>query len=311
LPSSSRSAAVFIALGGSSYAVATGAIGSRELKNNAVRGVDLRNNDVRSVDVRNGTLTGAGVKADALTGADVRESTLRTVPSASTATTAAAAQRASRADTVDTATRTDSADRASRADSFDDAWPAAGGAPGEGRDRRSATRRDTGRLALGVPGRASDAARGSGCLDARADPIVDEAIRRMRRSPRHAARCRANAELAARRAGRRRARPQLRSPTSTSRRRCSPASPVEGDTGHPLKVALGDLALREEHVVLIRLLPPGQSERLDAVRRHDRGSSAAGVCRSPPETLASTRLRWCGFALLDTIHSPSVDGSSG
>jgi hypothetical protein len=28
-------------------------------------------------------------------------------------------------------------------------------------------------------------------------------------------------------------------------------------------------------------------------------------------TLASTRLRWCGFALLDMIHSPSVGGSSG
>jgi hypothetical protein len=40
--------AVFIALGGTSYAVATGSIGTRQIKNNAIR----------SRDVRNGTLTG-------------------------------------------------------------------------------------------------------------------------------------------------------------------------------------------------------------------------------------------------------------
>jgi hypothetical protein len=50
------SIAVFIALGGTSYAVATGSIDSRELKNNAVRSKDLRNNDVRSKDLRNGTI---------------------------------------------------------------------------------------------------------------------------------------------------------------------------------------------------------------------------------------------------------------
>jgi hypothetical protein len=48
--------AVFIALGGTSYAVATGSIDSRELKNNTVRSKDIRNNDVRSTDVRNGSL---------------------------------------------------------------------------------------------------------------------------------------------------------------------------------------------------------------------------------------------------------------
>ena len=48
--------AVFLALGGTSYAAATGSIDSRELKNNTVRSKDVRNNDVRSKDVRNGSL---------------------------------------------------------------------------------------------------------------------------------------------------------------------------------------------------------------------------------------------------------------
>lgn len=46
--------AVFVALGGSSYAALR--IGSSQIVNNSVRTQDLRNNDVRSTDVRNGTL---------------------------------------------------------------------------------------------------------------------------------------------------------------------------------------------------------------------------------------------------------------
>lgn len=67
--------AVFVALGGTSYAVATGSIDSREIKNNTVRSKDIRNNQVRGKDVRRNTLTGA----------DVRESTLGTVPRAGSA----------------------------------------------------------------------------------------------------------------------------------------------------------------------------------------------------------------------------------
>ncbi len=48
--------ALFIVLGGSSYAVATGSIDSREIKNNSVRSQDVRNNELRSKDVRNGGL---------------------------------------------------------------------------------------------------------------------------------------------------------------------------------------------------------------------------------------------------------------
>jgi hypothetical protein len=58
--------AVFIALGGTSYAVATGSIDSREIKNNSVRGKDIRNNEVRSRDVRNGTLLSKDFKVGEL-----------------------------------------------------------------------------------------------------------------------------------------------------------------------------------------------------------------------------------------------------
>jgi hypothetical protein len=46
--------AVFLALGGSSYAALR--VGSRQLVDNSVRTKDIRNNDVRSKDVRNSTL---------------------------------------------------------------------------------------------------------------------------------------------------------------------------------------------------------------------------------------------------------------
>ncbi len=58
--------AVFVALGGTSYAIATGSIGSREIKNNSVGTKDLRNNGVRGRDVRNGSLLAADFKAGQL-----------------------------------------------------------------------------------------------------------------------------------------------------------------------------------------------------------------------------------------------------
>jgi hypothetical protein len=48
--------AIFVALGGTSYAVASGSIDSRELKNNGVRSKDIRNNDLRSKDIRDRSL---------------------------------------------------------------------------------------------------------------------------------------------------------------------------------------------------------------------------------------------------------------
>jgi hypothetical protein len=58
--------AVFVALGGTSYAVATGTIGSREIKDNSVRGKDIRNDEVRTKDVRNGSLLARDFKAGQL-----------------------------------------------------------------------------------------------------------------------------------------------------------------------------------------------------------------------------------------------------
>ncbi len=45
--------ALFLALGGTSYGVATGSIDSREIRNNTIRGKDIRNGTVGSADVRN------------------------------------------------------------------------------------------------------------------------------------------------------------------------------------------------------------------------------------------------------------------
>jgi hypothetical protein len=64
--------AVFVALGGTSYAVATGSIGSREIGNNSVRSKDLRNNDVRGKDVRNGTIGTRDVANGALLAMDFK-----------------------------------------------------------------------------------------------------------------------------------------------------------------------------------------------------------------------------------------------
>jgi hypothetical protein len=64
--------ALFIALGGTSYGLATGSVNSREIKNNTVRGKDIRR----------GAVAGSDVATNTLTGADVSESTLGQVPSA-------------------------------------------------------------------------------------------------------------------------------------------------------------------------------------------------------------------------------------
>jgi hypothetical protein len=48
--------ALFVALGGTSYAVGAGSIDSREIKNNTIRSKDIRNNEVGSKDVRDRSL---------------------------------------------------------------------------------------------------------------------------------------------------------------------------------------------------------------------------------------------------------------
>ena len=58
--------ALFVALGGTSYAVATGSIDSREIKNDTVRSKDIRNNSVQSGDIRNRSLLAGDFKAGQL-----------------------------------------------------------------------------------------------------------------------------------------------------------------------------------------------------------------------------------------------------
>jgi hypothetical protein len=77
--------AVFVALGGTSYAVATGSIDSRELKNETVRSNDIRNNQVSTRDLRNNSARGGDIRNNTVTGSDVLESSLGEVPNAATA----------------------------------------------------------------------------------------------------------------------------------------------------------------------------------------------------------------------------------
>jgi hypothetical protein len=83
--------ALFVALGGVSYAAAT--IGSAEIKNNSVR----------SKDVKNGDLRGKDLKANTIGGSRVLESSLGKVPSAAKADTAGSAGTAGSATTASNA----------------------------------------------------------------------------------------------------------------------------------------------------------------------------------------------------------------
>ena len=91
--------ALFVSLGGVSYGVATGSIGSREIRNNsittndlrngAVRTQDIRNNEIRGFDIRNSSIQGRDIAFDTITGVDISESSLAKVPSAAAADSAA------------------------------------------------------------------------------------------------------------------------------------------------------------------------------------------------------------------------------
>ena len=80
--------ALFIALGGVSYGVAT--IGTRDLKNRAVTAKKLRNGAVTTKKLRNGAVTSRKVKRNGLGGGVIDESSLEEVPSANTARNATA-----------------------------------------------------------------------------------------------------------------------------------------------------------------------------------------------------------------------------
>ncbi|MBS1678415.1 MAG: hypothetical protein JST08_13640 [Actinobacteria bacterium] len=91
--------AVFIALGGASYAAV-------KLPSNSVGTKQLKNNAVTTAKIRNGAVTGAKVDA----------ATLGTVPSATTATSATTAGTADTAKSAITATHANAADTATSAD---------------------------------------------------------------------------------------------------------------------------------------------------------------------------------------------------
>lgn len=84
--------ALFVALGGVSYGLATGSIDSREIRDNTIRSKDvrnnsvytrdIRNNDVRDIDIRNGTIKGRDVARGTLTGDNVNMAKLGQVPDA-------------------------------------------------------------------------------------------------------------------------------------------------------------------------------------------------------------------------------------
>jgi hypothetical protein len=82
--------ALFMAIGGGSYALAQARIGSKQLKRSAVRTANLANNAVTGAKVRNG----------ALTGADIRENTLAGVASAANATNAGHANSSAALDRI-------------------------------------------------------------------------------------------------------------------------------------------------------------------------------------------------------------------
>ena len=80
--------ALFIALGGTSYGLASGSVDSREIKNNTIRTGDLRNNEVRSRDIRNRTIVERDVLGNTLGGDQIDETELGEVPLATRAESA-------------------------------------------------------------------------------------------------------------------------------------------------------------------------------------------------------------------------------
>lgn len=68
--------ALFVALGGSAYAVSKGEIRSRQIADGAVKSKDLRDDNVKSRDIKDGQLTSADVRDEELTGDDLFDGTV-------------------------------------------------------------------------------------------------------------------------------------------------------------------------------------------------------------------------------------------
>jgi len=100
--------ALFVALGGVSYAAAT------------ISGSSLVNKSVAGKKLKDKTVTGGKVKNDSLTGTQVKESTLGKVPSAASADQAASAATATNATNADNATNATNATTAANATAISD-----------------------------------------------------------------------------------------------------------------------------------------------------------------------------------------------
>lgn len=102
--------ALFVALGGVSYGLATGSIDSREIADNTIRSKDIRNNsvytrdirnnDVRDIDIRNGTIKGRDLAKNTVTGDNINMAKLGQVPDAAALGGVAASQYARPAEPV-------------------------------------------------------------------------------------------------------------------------------------------------------------------------------------------------------------------
>jgi hypothetical protein len=77
--------ALFLSLGGVSWGVASGTIGTKQIRNNSIRSVDIRNGQVTSRDLRNNDVRGKDIRNNTLTGRDINEASLGKVPSAAQA----------------------------------------------------------------------------------------------------------------------------------------------------------------------------------------------------------------------------------
>ena len=105
--------ALFVALGGSSYAAVK--IGARDIARGAVGTRAIANNAIRSGDIHNATVSGIDVRDDSLTNADIDNTNL----SARTAVSADSATRATTAASANTASNATNADNAGKLDGLD------------------------------------------------------------------------------------------------------------------------------------------------------------------------------------------------
>lgn len=89
--------ALFVALGGSAYALKANTVGTKALKNNAVKTKKIANNAVKTNKIANGAVTTDKIADNAVNGNKVDESTLGEVPAAANATSATNATEAANA----------------------------------------------------------------------------------------------------------------------------------------------------------------------------------------------------------------------